>query len=245
MESYDPETSSGVIAITGNIEPGDIAMWNMRKPRQRKGIFSAPALDDLAGCAASLAALDKVRGKPELRHFGLLLTRAEEVGLVGSLHAAKHQTVSIDARIVNVETSRALPNARIGDGPVIRTGDHTSVFDRDMINRITAAARTSGMKHQRKLMDGGGCEATAFGGYGYRSVGLCVPLRYHHNRGNIDDFEKGLADPIPMYEEISIDDFHGLVDLIVLAVTALDLPDPLQGRLDGLYESQAHYLGLE
>ena len=94
-------------------------------------------------------------------------------------------------------------------------------------------------------MDGGGCEATAFGAFGYRAVGLCMPLRYHHNRGNLDEFEMGLADPVPMYEEISLDDFHGLIDLIVLSVEAIDQDDPLPQRLGDLYESRAHYLGLE
>lgn len=245
VTSYDPPTSSGTLRIRGDVRSGDIAIWQMRRPRARKGIFSSPGLDDLAGCAASLAALDKARGKPDLRHFGLLLTRAEEVGLVGSLHAARHQTVPIEARILNVETSRALPSAPIGAGPVIRTGDYTTVFDREMINRISASARAAGLKHQRKLMDGGGCEATAFGAFGYQAAGLCVPLGYHHNRGNIDEFEAGTGEPVPMYEEISIDDFHGLVDLIILATKAVDRPHGLRERLDGLYESQAHYLGVE
>jgi endoglucanase len=240
--SYDPATSKGTMEVRGDVRPGDIAMWKMRKPRSRKDIHAAPANDDLAGCAAALAALDRARGKPELRHFGVLLTRAEEVGFVGALHAAKKMTIPVDARVLSIETSRALPTAPIGAGPVIRTGDAITVFDAELTNRISRAAQSSGLIHQRKLMDGGACEASAFCVYGYQATGLCMPLGFHHNRGNLDAFERGEADPVPMLEEISLSDFHGLVDLLLLAVTAVDTPDVVEGRFDDLYDSSAHYL---
>jgi hypothetical protein len=45
-----------------------------------------------------------------------------------------------------------------------------------------------------------------------------------------------------MLEEISIDDFHGLVDLLLVAAAAVDTTDPIVGSLDDLYESNRHYL---
>ncbi len=241
VSAYDPVTGRGTIAGRG-FEPGDIAMFEMRRTKPPRGRFRAPACDDLAGAAAALSALDRARGKPELRHFGVLLTRAEEVGLVGAIHAAKHKTIPTDARLLSIETSREVPNARIGDGPIIRTGDYSTVFDRELTNRITSAARAAGLLHQRKLMDGGGCEATAFGGYGYQATGLCLALGNWHNRGNLDLFEAGEGEPIPALEEISIDDFLGLVDLLLIAARSVDGPDMLASRLDDLYKSRAHYL---
>jgi endoglucanase len=116
------------------------------------------------------------------------------------------------------------------------------VFDRDLTNRISRAAEVSGIKHQRKLMDGGGCEATAFGTYGYQAAGLCVPLGNWHNRGNLDDVEAGDGDAVPMLEEISLEDFHGLVDLLLIAARAVDVEDPLRGALDRLYDSRRDLL---
>lgn len=242
VASYDPSTSTGTMKIRGDVRPNDIAMWKMSKPRLRKDIHVAPANDDLAGCAAALTALDRARGEPELRHFGVVLTRAEEMGFIGALHAAKHRTVPVDARILSIETSRALPTAPIGDGPVIRTGDAITVFDDELTNRISRAAAASGMVHQRKLMDGGACEASAFCVFGYQATGLCIPLGYHHNRGNLDEFERGEADPVPMLEEVSLSDFHGLIELLTLAVRAVDTKDPVGDRFDRLYESSEHYL---
>lgn len=242
--SYDPETHRGTIDFVSDVETGEIAMWLFRSKAQKKGRFRAPACDDLAGAAAALAALDRTRSHPELRHFGVLLTRAEEVGLIGAIHAAKNRTIPDGSRLLSIETSRELPNARIGDGPIIRIGDRSTVFDRELSNRISRAVTGSGLKHQRKLMDGGGCEATAFGVYGYESTGLCLALGNWHNRGNLDAVEAGDSDAaVPMLEEISLEDYHGLVDLLMIAAEAVDIDDPLVGGLDRLYESNSHYLG--
>ena len=243
VKSYDEESGTGTADFLGQVSPGDIAMWRFRNTRQKRGLFRAPASDDLAGAAAALAALDRARGTDHLRHFGVMLTRAEEVGLIGAIHAAKHKTIPEGARLLSIETSRELPNARIGAGPIIRIGDRSTVFDREMSNRISQAAQTAGIPHQRKLMDGGGCEATAFGVYGYRATGLCLALGNWHNRGNLSAVESGDSSAaVPMLEEISIDDYHGLVDLLLLAAESLDTDDGIVDRLDRLYEANRHYL---
>jgi Fe-S cluster assembly ATP-binding protein len=245
VESYDPETHTGSAHFESEVSPGDIAMWTFpSRQLQDDGRFRAPSCDDLAGAAAALAALDRARRDPALRHFGVMLTRGEEVGLIGAIHAAKHRTIPQGSRLLSIETSRELPNARIGDGPILRIGDRSTVFDRELSNRIARGAEEAGLVHQRKLMDGGGCEATAFGVYGYQATGLCLALGNWHNRGNLDLVEAGdAAAAVPMLEEISIDDFHGLVDLLLIAASAVDQPDSLHVALDRLYESNRHYLG--
>jgi len=238
--SYDPESQTGQIELVDGTEArvGDIAMFRFETVEPRSGRFQAPACDDLAGVAAALAALDRMRGEPGLGHFGVLLTRAEEVGLIGAIHAAKHGTIPEDARLISIETSRELPEAPIGEGPIIRTGDRATVFDRELTNRISRAAAEAGLRHQRKLMSGGGCEATAFGAYGYQATGMCLALGNWHNRGNLDAVEAGEGEAVPMLEEISLDDFHGLVDLLVLAAEAVDREDGVRQRLDEGYEAE-------
>lgn len=243
VTSYDAESARGTAHFVGDVGADDIAMWRFRSTRQRSGLLRAPACDDLAGAAAALAALDRARAREGLGHFGVMLTRAEEVGRVGAIHAAKHRTMPDGVRLLSIETSRELPDARIGDGPIIRIGDRESVFDRDMSNRISWAAQAAELPHQRRLMDGGGCEATAFAAYGYRATGLCLALGNWHNRGNLSEVESGdITAATPMLEEISIDDFHGLVDLLLLAAEAVDSDDVLIDRLDRRYEANRHYL---
>ncbi len=244
VNAYDPESNRGTASFEGEVSAGDIAMWRFRDRRQKKGLFRAPACDDLAGAAAALAALDETRSQPHLRHFGVLLTRAEEVGLIGAIHAAKNRTISTEARLLSVETSRELPDARIGDGPIIRIGDRSTVFDSELSNRIAQAAENASLDHRRRLMDGGRCEATAFGVYGYEATGLCLALGNWHNRGNLDEVEAGnVHAAVPKLEEISLRDFHGLIDLLLVAAWAVDSEVALIDSLDRVYESNGHYLG--
>jgi endoglucanase len=241
--SYEPAARSGVMTTSGaSPRVGDIARWKLPS-RQRDGHLLAPACDDLAGCAAALAALDRARRRPDLRHFGVLLTRAEEMGFVGALHAAKTGTIPSGARILSIETSRSSPDAAVGAGPVIRVGDAATVFDHDLTNRVSGAVAASGIRHQRKLMAGGVCEATAFGAFGYRTTGLCLPLGNYHNMGNLDDVEAGRGKARPMLEEVSLADFHGLVDLLMVAATGVDAVWDMPRRLGELYSEGRHLLG--
>jgi endoglucanase len=92
-------------------------------------------------------------------------------------------------------------------------------------------------------MAGGSCEATAFGAYGYRAAGLCLPLGNYHNMGNLDEVELGSGPAVPAMEIISLSDFHGLIDLLLIACAAVDGEDMLRVRLDDLYEGSRHLLG--
>ena len=242
VSDYDSDERTGSIAFTGTPPaPGDIARWKLSLP-SRAGHHAAPACDDLAGCAAALAVLDRARNMPDLLHFGVLLTRAEEMGFIGALHAARSGTVPTEARILSIEASRASSEAPLGAGPVIRVGDASTIFDQDLTNRISTAVAHAGIRHQRKLMAGGSCEATAFAAFGYRATGLCLPLANYHNMGNLDQVEVGTGRAVAMAEEVSLDDFHGLVEVLLVAARALDDDWGLPARLDKVYEEGRHLL---
>lgn len=241
---HDPTSGHGSVRLEsdGWVEPGDIGTWVLPSREPGPDRHAAPACDDLAGVAASLAALDRARADSALRHFSVLLTRGEEVGFVGAIHAAITESIPRVARLISVETSPELPDARIGDGPIIRVGDVMTVFDNQLTNRITAAARRAGIVHQRKLMSGGSCEATPLGAFGYTVTGLCLALENHHNRGNLSEVNAGVGVAVTKAEEISITDFHGLVDLILVAVHAADEEDAMAISLLDLHERTRHYL---
>ena len=168
------------------------------------------AADDLAGCAAALAALARLSRRAD-RPPGdvyVLLTRAEEVGLVGARLAAEARLLPPDTLLISVESSRALPGAEQGLGAVIRVGDAGSTFDADAESVLIRARealqeRDRGFRAQRQLMSGGVCEASAFAAYGYRATGLAFPLGNYHNGApdggieaeyiHIDDFLSGAA----------------------------------------------------
>ncbi|PKB64952.1 MAG: hypothetical protein BZY80_01155 [SAR202 cluster bacterium Io17-Chloro-G2] len=181
------------------------------------------AADDLAGCAsilaalASLAALTVLRDtNPELQPAGDVygvFTRAEEVGLVGARLMAAAGTLPANTLVVSAESSRTLPGAEMGKGPVIRVGDAGLTFNADAEAALIKAKeilqeRPEGFKSQRQLMSGGVCEASAFALHGYKTTGLAFPLGNYHNGAPGDAIGA---------EYIHRDDFIGGVELMVEA----------------------------
>jgi endoglucanase len=177
-------------------------------------LIRARALDDLAGCAATAAALQWSTSHPSAGPVYGLFTRAEEVGLEGARLAAEDRLLPRDTIVVSVESSRTLPGAEIGAGPVIRAGDRISTFDRDAEAVLRAAAdtisaRDRGFKVQRQLMSGGVCEASAFAAFGYKVTGMAFPLGNYHNAG---------PDGTIAAEHINSRDFSNGVRLLAEAV---------------------------
>jgi endoglucanase len=169
-----------------------------------QGLIKMRAADDLAGCAAILAALESLVNTPTTGTVFGLFTRAEEVGGVGAQLAAENELFPKDTIVVSVETSSVLPGAEIGEGVVIRTGDRAATFDYEAEVYLAEAAKvirteSPDIKFQRQLMSAGGCEASAFKAFGYTVTGTAFPLGAWHNRG-----ENGVE-----LEFISKDDFVG------------------------------------
>ncbi|HUO45893.1 MAG TPA: M20/M25/M40 family metallo-hydrolase [Acidimicrobiia bacterium] len=244
--SFDADSGRAVLAWRGPdpVFPGTVFRW--RFPVSALGIkddiLRARACDDLAGVAAALAALDRARYR-ELGHFSVLLTRAEEVGFVGAIAACELGSIPERAWVLSIECSRAFQDAPLGAGPVVRVGDASSVFSAALTNRLTDVVRARQIPHQRKLMSGGSCEATAFAALGWEATGLCLPLGNYHNMVDIDRVQARQHRARLAPEEISLADFHGLVDLLVAAAEDLDRPGPdLPQRLRTLYENERHVL---
>ncbi len=172
------------------------------------------ALDDLAGCGSILTALNILsQEEPPVDVFGVF-TRAEEVGLVGARLLAEANTLPKDTLVVSLESSRSLPGAEIGGGPVIRVGDAAFTFSAEAETVLTKAReilqdRPQPIKIQRQLMSGGTCEASAFAMQGYRATGIAFPLGNYHNGAPEDRIEA---------EFINLEDFLGGVELIAEAV---------------------------
>ena len=245
---YDSETKKAVIQLktsTSVLGIGSVGRWRFAPPKLgiKRGLLHAPACDDLAGVAAALTALDLARKKPELRHFAVLLTRAEEEGLLGAIAAAREGSLPDGSRVLSVEMSRSFDDSEIGGGPVVRVGDHLTVFDADLTNRVAHVARDGKLAHQRKLMAGGTCEATAFGAYGFRATGLCLALGNYHNMVDIDGVKAGTAKAALAPEVISVEDFDGLVSLMLAAAKGIDeAGSDLRTRLDAGYDTKSHLL---
>ena len=187
------------------------------------GAIRMRALDDLAGCAAILAALERLArdtgGSVDV--YGVL-TRAEEEGLLGARLMAEAGALPPDTLVVSIESSAVIPGVSQGAGPVIRTGDAAYTFDAEAEQVLTAASERLARDNpefrvQRQLMSGGVCEATVFAVNGYGTTGLAFPLgNYHNATTRIDDPDGGVG-----AEYIALSDFLAGVDLVAEAAASV------------------------
>jgi endoglucanase len=195
------------------VKRGEIGSWDVVSFRKRGKHLLIRAADDLMGCAAISSAMDRIgrlRAAPPVK---AVFTRAEEVGLVGATALARAGDLPRNSLVIVLETSKELPRARQGEGPVLRVGDLRSVFDPGVSHFLHEAAKKQAasdpsFRYQRCLMDGGTCEASSFGLFGYKVGALALPLRNYHNMG-----PKKIAP-----EKIHLDDLSGMVDLLTAAV---------------------------
>ncbi len=110
---------------------GDFAMWDLPDCEWRDGRIHL----------ARLRRSDRLRG--DRRHPGNaqpaktspgecygLFTRGEEVGFAGAIEMARDGWLAAEGlTVISLETSAERPPARMGDGPIVRVGDKTSMFD--------------------------------------------------------------------------------------------------------------------
>ncbi len=225
---------------------GDLLPWHLPKSQIKKGLLRAPACDDLAAVAAAISAYERLLENPKtMGDVRLFFTLAEEVGFIGAIGACKAKTLPKDALLINLENSKAQPEAPIGQGPIVRVGDRISVFDPALTFAVGQVAENLAkekpdFKWQRKLMPGGACESTAFALWNYRAAALCLPLGNYHNQ---DEAKEKIAP-----EFIALADYLGLVELLVALGRKLKTTPGTAGlkeRLEERFEKLAPILHCE
>lgn len=176
------------LSISGSAAPGDFGTWDLVPFRRHRSRIDTKGADDLVGCAAILCALRELGAKGLPGRLRGIFTRAEEPGFIGTLGMIQSGFLSSGTKVISVETSKALPGAVLGCGPVIRLGDRTSMFHPQMALYLDHVAREIKRKepaflYQRRVMDGGTCEATPYQLKGHITGGLAIPLFNYHNQG--------------------------------------------------------------
>ncbi len=141
------------------------------------------AADDLAGCALSVLTLGLLRAETRAFDVHLAFTRAEETGLFGARLIAEDGLIPHEAYVVSIEASNAR-FAPAGEGIVVRTGDLHNTFSNDAERYLRVAQEElalAGIPTQRRLLQGGTCEASAFVRLGWTATGVALPNVSYHN----------------------------------------------------------------
>lgn len=220
--------------------------FQFRAPVWQQGkLIYTKAADDLIGVFCIVATAIALKRKKAAAPFIGLLTRAEEVGFIGTLAHFELGWLQQALRplvCVSLEASRTLPGVLVGKGPVVRLGDRRALFNSGGMQLLTELAeKTLPKKYQRRVMDGGTCEGTAATAYGFPTIALTVPLGNYHNQG----FEGGPdcrrpAGPAP--EFVHRDDVAGQLKLcLALMKPALPWGDPWKNVRARLRENFRNY----
>ena len=189
--------------------PGTLGCWDFPAVKITGKRVRARGCDDLVGVAAAVCAMEEIARRHPAAPA--LFTRAEEAGLVGALEACRLGSLPRRSLIIALETSKAGPQAQLGQGVVLRAGDRAMTWDAGLLMHLDSLAgrlalRDRRFRYVRALMSGGVCESSAYSARGYRAAGLCLPLGNYHNQGK-------RSRPAP--EVIHLDDFAAMVELLV------------------------------
>ena len=177
-----------LLRVKGSVAPGDFGTWDLVPFRRQRELIHTKGADDLVGCATILSLLKLLKERGVRTGLRAVFTRAEEQGFIGTLGMIRAASLPVSTKIVSVETSKALPGVVLGGGPVIRLGDRASMFHHRMVLFMDQAARELQKKdrrfrYQRRVMDGGTCEATPYQLQGHVAGGVAIPLSNYHNQG--------------------------------------------------------------
>lgn len=156
--------------------------------------FTGRAMDDRAGSLALLRALAATDPGRLTRRVLFVWSTAEEVGLEGAYALAERigssvqRVHSIDT-FVSSDTPLESPHfafARLGEGPVLRGIESSSMVPVEARREVLEIARRAGIPVQVGLTQGG-TDGTAFTFFGAPNVPLSWPGRYSHAPGEVLD----------------------------------------------------------
>ena len=152
---------------------------------ESKGRITASFLDNRAGCAILLCALDRMKDPKNEVYF--IFSVQEEVGTRGAGPAAYGlggaYGVAVDVTAVDdVPSSIHDGTARLGQGAGIKILDKSALCRPELIQKLGKIAQECGIAVQKDIMTGGGTDAgpMAQAGPGMAVGGISLPCRYTH-----------------------------------------------------------------
>jgi len=210
------------LRMEARVSLGDFGQWNVPAYERQGKLIRVRVADDLGGCSTLVVLGRMLLESPLKREVRLIFTRAEETGFCGALAMLSTGKMPKNMPLISVETSNAVGEIKQGAGPVIRLGDRLSVFTPEIIYFMDACAenlkkKNPSFKYQRRIMDGGMCEATPFVNHGYMAGGISYPLVNYHNMENpLPDKPDRIA-----AEQLHLDDLYSGILLMYEMVERL------------------------
>lgn len=171
--------------------PGDRVLCHASPVELLNGRICAQALDNRAGCAVILNAVQALSKLPLDCSLSVLFSTMEEVGEQGAGTGAQGLSPS-HAVVVDVSFAHT-PDARRSQCGVMSGGVMVAsapILDNGMIRKLREAAARENIPYQMEALGGAtgtDTDAVAVAGAGVKCALLSVPLRYMHTPAEVID----------------------------------------------------------
>ncbi len=185
------------------IKKGDYIIRKKRPTDIGKYKIASGAVDDRAGCAAQLLALEKLIGKKLNNKVTFAWCVEEEIGLNGARYISNtHQPDYVFAVDTFVSSDAPRDGKRfaytpLGEGAIVRAFDSSNLAPREVYNKVLELARKRSIPVQLGITNGGN-DGSVFQAVGSIDLPLSWPGLYSHSFISVIDMR----------------DFMSLVDLI-------------------------------
>ena len=157
------------------------------------------ACDDMAGVCALIHAMDRVDERNLPSPIRLVLTRAEEIGMIGAIGACRNGVIPAGSRVIAVDARNE------------RCSDKLLVSLRDRTGPVSPRLAMECIRQGCEIDDGfiSATEAGVYGAFGFESVAVTYPIDHMHNING-----KSITQ-----EHLEVEVYKRLVDIIVLLMT--------------------------
>lgn len=173
------------------VKPGDRAVFAPTFSEMGPHRVCAPALDNRAGCAAILYALEQLKDIALPCHLAVVFASKEEVGGHGALAAAfgtaPHAAVVTDVSFAVTPDADAAKCGRLGGGAML---GYAPLLDSALIARLEGLAEEFSISTQPEVMGrttGTDADKISVTRAGVPTALLSIPLRYMHTPTEVVD----------------------------------------------------------
>ncbi|MEM3165664.1 MAG: M42 family metallopeptidase [Candidatus Methanomethylicia archaeon] len=170
-------------------------------------LVSARSLDDRFGCIALIKTLENIINENmEFKdEIYFIWSVQEEVGLKGAKVVANQINPQITIAVDSFPCCSTLTgDVQIGNGPVIRAIDRSSISNMDLIRYTIGKAQENKIPIQIGVT-GGGNDGSVCQERGSKLIAIGVPMKYSHS----------------LVETISLNDLENLIKLLILEMGSI------------------------
>lgn len=173
------------------ISLGDSVTVNSKQLELMNGRIASPCLDDRAGVAVLLRALELLEGKALKNKVTVAFTTQEEVGQRGARTAAfacgADKAISVDVSFALTPDADKSECGELGKGPMIGVSPFLS---KKMSDNFTSICGKNDIPYQTEVMGsatGTNADVIGISGVGVETGLISIPLRYMHTGVEVID----------------------------------------------------------